>query len=365
MRWPTQLRILRSCLYWLAAVLVLQIAWMMACERWRDGAPMLLISFVAAPWTVFVAAWVGRSFDSVVRRGAALATALVLLDIAIDASNPYPPRFAVLGWELLRVGAVFLAVAVVRRPFMTKRSVRVGMRLAQGISSAMAALVPLTMGYIAYSGSRDQSAKADVALVLGAHLDEHGNAPPRLVGRVERATELVRDGLVPKLIMSGGGTVNGVTEAAVMRKLAIARGTPEEAIVLDERARSTIENFACSIPVLEALGAHRVLVVTEPWHMTRAMLLARRHGLDARAAPASSETWRSPRHASYWLFRDSIAYLDEALRSPWAKPGQCGSPACEGCRKNALLPGALPQTPPRYEHSKRALAPLRGAGPPG
>jgi uncharacterized SAM-binding protein YcdF (DUF218 family) len=102
--------------------------------------------------------------------------------------------------------------------------------------------------------------------------------------------------------------------------------------VLDEASRSTIENFACSRPMLERLGAKRVLLVTEPWHMTRAMLLARRHGIDPAASPASSAIWRDARHAGYWLFRDAIAYVRERARDPFADLGQCRAATCEGCR---------------------------------
>jgi uncharacterized SAM-binding protein YcdF (DUF218 family) len=150
---------------------------------------------------------------------------------------------------------------------------------------------------------------------------------------MERAVVLHRSGLVPRLVLSGGASKAGHTEASVMRDLALANGVPADAIVLDENARSTIENFACSLPILEQLGAKRVLVVTEPWHMRRSMLLARRHRIDARAAPATSTIWQSPRHAAYWLFRDANAFLHESVRNAWASPGVCAAAECEGCRR--------------------------------
>ena len=149
---------------------------------------------------------------------------------------------------------------------------------------------------------------------------------------MEHAIDLVKRGVVPKLVLSGGAGKNGHTEAGVMRDLALAAGVPTEALILDEAARSTVENFACSRILLDHMGARRVLVVTEPWHMTRAMLLARRHGFDAVQSPASSAIWRSPRDAGYWLFRDAVAYLREMARDPFAEPGICAARECEGCR---------------------------------
>jgi uncharacterized SAM-binding protein YcdF (DUF218 family) len=97
-------------------------------------------------------------------------------------------------------------------------------------------------------------------------------------------------------------------------------------------ARSTIENFACATPLLEGMGARSVLLVTEPWHMPRALLLARRQGLEVAPSPASSAEWRSGRHAAYLLFRDAIALLGELWRQPLAAPGRCQAARCEGCR---------------------------------
>jgi vancomycin permeability regulator SanA len=200
-------------------------------------------------------------------------------------------------------------------------------------SLVIAAGLPASMLYIGVTGARDGAAPAHAALVLGFALDDAGGARPQLVARVDRAADLYRRGLVPRLILSGGASKAGHTEASVMRDLAMARGVPADAIVLDERARSTIENFACSLPILERLGAVNVLLVTEPWHMTRAMLLARRHGLSVRAAPATSPIWESPRYAAYWLFRDANAFVRELVRQPWAAPGQCAAAECEGCRR--------------------------------
>jgi uncharacterized SAM-binding protein YcdF (DUF218 family) len=58
-----------------------------------------------------------------------------------------------------------------------------------------------------------------------------------------------------------------------------------------------------------------VLVVTEPFHMPRALLLARAAGLEAHPSPAISPAWPGPRAASYWLFREAPLYLIERARA--------------------------------------------------
>ena len=322
---------------WALAVAGLEVTWLIACESWRESAPVGLAAFLVIAWAPLVVAWTlclpvdRRAW----RRIAILAGALLAADVALDLASPYARRFAYPAWEIARVAAVAAGVLIAERlrPPAPRRPLLLAARGARAVSLAATALIPLTMLGIALRGARDESASADAAIVLGFALADDGSPRPPIVARVDRAVALLRDGTVPKLVLTGGAPKSGHTEASVMHDLAIARGAPESALVLETNARSTVENFACSKPLLERLGARRVLVVTEPWHMTRAMLLARRHGLDARQAPASSPAWRSPRHATYWLFRDAVAFLREVARDPWAAPGTCSAPDCEGCRK--------------------------------
>jgi len=276
--------------------------------------------------TAFAAAWRRFTPDS---RPWLLALALVVVDQLLDLISPYPRRFGLVGWELAKLAALAGGWLLAARLPPARWWRWVAGALA-GASLVLALAVPATMLYLAIDGSRDDTAPADAALVLGFALAPDGSAQPQLQGRMAHAIDLYQHGTVKRLVLSGGATKNGHTEAGVMRDLARAAGVPADALVLDEAARSTIENFACSRPLL---GSARVLLVTEPWHMTRAELLAKRHGIAALASPASSAIWESPRHAAYWLFRDAIAYLHERARDPFAEPGTCGGVACEGCRK--------------------------------
>ena len=313
---------------WVLAVACLAGAWLFPYEAWRDLAPWRLAIAIAIPWTLAAAAWrsvLPDGWPTTVR----LAAILVLVDILVDLAVPYPRRYTSVPWELARIAALVVAAWLAPKLARARRTAR-GLRIA---SLVFTAHIPIAMAAIAIMGSDDEAAPADAALVLGFALAEDGTPRPQLVARVDRAVELYQRKLVPRLIMTGGVAKAGRTEASVMRDLALARGVPAEAVVLEEQSRSTIENFACSGPVLQTLGAQRVLLVTEPWHMSRALLLARRHGLDLRAAPASSPVWESPRHAVYWLFRDANAFVRESLRQPFAEPSPCRSPNCDGCRK--------------------------------
>lgn len=79
-------------------------------------------------------------------------------------------------------------------------------------------------------------------------------------------------------------------------------------IVEEPRARSTAENIAFSAPILGALGAVRVTLVTDYYHLPRARLLAARAGLAVAPAAPRHGIGRPHRHA--WLvLREAAAYL--------------------------------------------------------
>ena len=322
-------------LRWVAAGFALAVCWLFACEAWREAQPGWLAGGGIVLGPVLGAAWYAIAAPPDRRAGliraAALLAVLIAVDELLDLLSPYPRRFGLAPWEALRAAALAAGIAHVAWRGLPARLRKPALVVCVG-SLALALAVPAAMIYCAVDGSRDHTEHADAALVLGFALADDGTPRAQLLGRIDHAVELYQRGIVPRLVLSGGAGKSGHTEASVMRDLALARGVPRDALVLDEAARSTVENFACSRPLLDQLGAHRVLVVTEPWHMTRAMLLARRHGIAAVASPADSEIWDSPRHAAYWLFRDAIAYLRERARDPFAEPGTCAARACEGCR---------------------------------
>jgi uncharacterized SAM-binding protein YcdF (DUF218 family) len=329
----------RTALLWVVAGFALELCWLFACESWREREPGLLGLVVALPMTLAAVAWQTVLRSAGVRRalvGAGILVAVLAgVDVTLDAVSPFLRRWSHPDWELARAASLaagFAAAAWLAGRGDAPRWRTAVMRTLCAASLVIALLVPGAMIYMAIDGSRDAGEPADAALVLGFALASDGSPRPQIIGRVEHAVALYKQGRVKRLVLSGGAGKAGHTEAGVMRDLALADGVPAEALVLEEASRSTIENFACSRPVLAQLAAHRVLLVTEPWHMTRAMLLAHRHGLFPAQSPASSAVWRSVREGGFWLFRDAVAYLRERVRNLYAEPGKCNARECEGCR---------------------------------
>jgi uncharacterized SAM-binding protein YcdF (DUF218 family) len=112
---------------------------------------------------------------------------------------------------------------------------------------------------------------ADAIVVLGC-----GSAV-RLACRVERGVELFRQGAAP-LLLSGGGH-GAEPEAVIMRRLALASGVPEAALLLEPGSRNTWENASESAQLLRRRGLRRVVLVSDRAHLPRAALLFRLAGL--------------------------------------------------------------------------------------
>jgi len=152
---------------------------------------------------------------------------------------------------------------------------------------------------------------ADVAVVLGAAVLPGGEPSPSLARRVRHAARLWRDGAVAHLLLTGGVGRHLPSEAAVMRGLAERDGVEPSRIVLEERATTTLESAAYCAPIIAAHGWRGVVLVTDRYHLPRALLAFRRHGVHARgSAPADGRggtaRWR-------WV----AMHLRELAALPW------------------------------------------------
>ena len=134
---------------------------------------------------------------------------------------------------------------------------------------------------------------ADAIVVLGAPLAADGGLAPLVDERVRVGVDLWQRRLAARLVVTGAG------EAEAMAARATELGVPADAIVIEPRARSTAENAACVAALLPARAA--VWLVTQPFHMRRAMLCFRRAGLEPLA----------------WHIHGSIQHTDPARSLRW------------------------------------------------
>lgn len=136
---------------------------------------------------------------------------------------------------------------------------------------------------------------ADAIVVLGAAVWPGERPSPALQRRIDRGVELWRAGLAPVLVPTGGLGRNPPSEAEAMARVALERGVPADAIVLEARATSTVESAQYIRALAERHGWHGIILVSEPYHVTRAGWTFRDQGLDVQAtcsAWGSETSWR-------------------------------------------------------------------------
>ena len=92
------------------------------------------------------------------------------------------------------------------------------------------------------------------------------------------AISLYRAGVAPLLVLSGGGR-QAVSEAEVMRKIALAEGVPAGALITEPRSQTTVENATETAELMSRRGEKAVILVTDSYHAVRARLLFRIAGL--------------------------------------------------------------------------------------
>lgn len=145
---------------------------------------------------------------------------------------------------------------------------------------------------------------ADAALVLGAAAD--GVAPsPVFEERLRHAVDLYLRSRVSRLVLTGGrGTGEALAESEVGRDWAVAHGVPDYAIIIETQSRTTSENFRFAKPLMDEAGVGKVLVVSDPLHMRRAMWMATTYKLDAEPSPTPTSRYETLATQVPMLFRE-------------------------------------------------------------
>jgi len=192
------------------------------------------------------------------------------------------------------------------------RSSRRKLALAGSILAVIATAWILSVVAVLFYSRRDDARRADAIIVLGA-AQYVGRPSPVLKARLDHAVSLYRQGLAPRMILTGGTGVGDTTsEAAVSRRYVLRKGVPDDAIVTEDEGRTTRQSVAAVAAWMHAHEDTTALFVSDPFHMLRLSVLARRHGL----VPLSSPTRTSPISGSA---RQEWKYVvSESVKVPYA-----------------------------------------------
>lgn len=161
-------------------------------------------------------------------------------------------------------------------------------------------------------GSLDRAKSADAIVVLGA-AQYAGKPSPVLKARLDHALSLWDRGLARRLILTGGkGTGDTTSEAAVGSIYAQKHGVPDSAILLETGGRTTRESMQTVAEIMESKGLKSAILVSDPFHMLRLWIVARRFGFTPYTSPTQTSPI-SPNREQRWRY-----ILGESVKVPAA-----------------------------------------------
>ncbi len=128
----------------------------------------------------------------------------------------------------------------------------------------------------------------DCILVLGCRVYTDGSPCDMLKDRLTRGLELYEAGAAPKLLMSGDHGRKDYDEVGVMKQYAMDAGVPSEHIFMDHAGFSTYESM---YRAKEIFQAEKILIVTQEYHLYRALYIAGQLGITAYGVTSDYETY--------------------------------------------------------------------------
>lgn len=145
----------------------------------------------------------------------------------------------------------------------------------------------------------------DCILVLGAGVWRNNCPSHVLEDRLKIGIEAYCAGVSDKLLMSGDHGRNNYDEVNVMKSFAMDCGIPSENIFMDHAGFSTYESM---YRARDVFSAHRVLIVTQKFHMYRALYIANALGLEAYGLTSDLREYAN---ATYSQLRESLARVKD------------------------------------------------------
>ncbi len=134
----------------------------------------------------------------------------------------------------------------------------------------------------------DEGVQFDCILVLGCLVKEGGRPSDMLADRLRRGVELYKAGAAPKLLMSGDHGRVEYNEVGAMKQYAIDQGVPSQDVFMDHAGFSTYESIYRARSIF---GAKSILIVTQEYHLPRALYIAKSFGLQAQGVAADYRSY--------------------------------------------------------------------------
>ncbi len=190
---------------------------------------------------------------------------------------------------------------------------RVAIRFIQLLAAIASGVAVIWLCFVAgvlLWGARDDAPPSSAIVVLGA-AQYAGRPSPVLKARLDHAVELWERRLSKFVVVTGGrGSGDTTSEAAVSAGYMLKHGVPESAILAEGDGRTSSESMRAVSTMLQSRHATKVILVSDPFHMLRLWIIAKRMGLEPHTSPTRTSPI-SPNREQRWRY-----ILSESIKAP-------------------------------------------------
>ncbi len=182
--------------------------------------------------------------------------------------------------------------------------------LAWGAFALVLAVLAILYARVDARSQIDRARRADAIIVLGSAVWANERPSPSLLARTQHAIALYQAGYAAHLILCGGVGGNPPSEAEVMRRIATGAGVPADALVLEDQSHSTEASLTNAKRLMDARGWRSAIIVSDPFHLYRAEIIARDVGIEAYGSGASdSPTYARANLRAQYTAREAFALV--------------------------------------------------------
>ena len=184
-------------------------------------------------------------------------------------------------------------------------------KILLGVVGGLVGVYLLSLLYIALHVYDNTAHPSDAIVILGARTTYKNMVNPCLRARVTQGVALYKAHFASTLIMSGGNDIfDSHNQAKLMANIALDEGVPKKAILLETKSATTYENLFYTKKILKDQRLDSVIIVSDPYHLPRAALIAHTLHLSYTVAPAvNSPCWSKHTFLGIDYFRDGFALL--------------------------------------------------------
>jgi uncharacterized SAM-binding protein YcdF (DUF218 family) len=153
-------------------------------------------------------------------------------------------------------------------------------------------------------GAEDHARRSDCIIVLGAAV-QRDTPSPVFEERLRHAVYLYQNGFAQKIILTGGfGEGAEHSESAVGSSFIRRLGVPDTDILTEERSHTTRRNLAEATDLMKSHRLRSAIIVSDPDHMKRAMMMAKDLGIDAVSSPTHTSRFKTFKTRAPFLLRE-------------------------------------------------------------